>query len=105
VTLPCAGLVAGLIFAFIGKAPKLLSMTDQTAILTFTEEALDHLNAKEHKMGGMCFVQSSCNLVRFIKAFDEPVFDMQRDYAFPLEGSFIKNDRYSWANNFTKVYK
>jgi phosphate/sulfate permease len=106
VTLPCAGLVAGLIFAFIGKAPKLLSMTDQTAILTFTEDALKNLSVPdEHKMRGMCFVQSSCNLVRFIKAFDEPVFDMQRKYTFPSEGKFIKNDRYSWANNLTKVYK
>ena len=86
---------------------KLLSMTDQTAILTFKEDALKNLSVPEdHKMRGMCFVQSSCNLVRFIKAFDEPVFDMQREYTLPsADSDFIKNDRYSWANNFTKVYK
>jgi len=106
VTLPCAGLVAGLIFAFVGKAPKLLSQTDETAILTFKPDALELLNVPEnHKMNGMCFVQSSCNKVRFIKSFHDSVFDFQRDYTMPVEGDFVSNGRYSWAYNETKVYQ
>jgi len=107
ITLPCAGLVAGLIFAFVGKAPKLLSETDQTAILTFKPDALAHLNVPaDHKMNGMCYVQSSCNKVRFIKSFRDSVFDFQRDYTMPADDSdFVKNGRYSWAYNETKVYK
>jgi len=106
VTLPCAGLVAGLIFAFVGKAPKLLSQTDETAILTFKPDALELLKVpQDHKMNGMCFVQSSCNKVRFIKSFHDSVFDFQRDYTMPVEGDFVSNGRYSWAYNETKVYQ
>jgi len=103
ITLPCAGIVAGLVFAFVTKAPKLLSRPDQTTILNFNSTFLDGLNVPEqHKVRGMCFVQSGCNDVRFIKYYDQFVNDRQAEYTGELPSGWnttegFEDDRFTWS--------
>ena len=95
ITLPCAGLVAGLVFAFVAKAPKILSRPDETTILRFNSTFMDTLGVDEdHKVRGMCFVQSGCNDVRFIKYWDQDVNDLQHQYSLPEDvGRFTWSDK------------
>jgi phosphate/sulfate permease len=102
ITLPCAGIVAGLVFAFVTKAPKLLAKPDQTTILNFNSTFLDTVGVDAaHKVRGMCFVQSGCNNLRTITYFDQFVNDHQDDAAYTLpaaDADGMSDDRFGWSS-------
>jgi hypothetical protein len=102
ITLPCAGIVAGLVFAFVTKAPKVLSRPDQTTILSFNSSFLKEIGVSDkHKVNGMCFVQSGCNAVRSIEYFDDVVNDRQSDPQYTLPGDDavgMADGRFGWSS-------
>jgi len=100
ITLPCVGIVSGLVFAFVTKAPKLLARPDQTTILKFNSTFLDDIKVNDqHKVRGMCFVQSACNNVRTITYFDQFVTDGQENFALPAEDATgMADGRFGWSD-------
>mmetsp|Transcript_33231 Transcript_33231/g.46038 ORF Transcript_33231/g.46038 Transcript_33231/m.46038 type:complete len:572 (-) Transcript_33231:124-1839(-) len=74
ITLPCAGIVAGMFFAFVSKSPKVLARYSQTTILKLNYTTLTSSDQVYDAADGMfdkCYVESACNNVRVVNDFHD----------------------------------